>query len=79
MEVRLSLDDKLVEEVRRIAEERATTLSGLIRDHLEAHVVESAASDRRLEERSALEQSFERFQFRVGKEARERADLYIRS
>lgn len=42
MKITLSLDDKLVKEVRQIAVERDTTLTGLIRAHLEELARESA-------------------------------------
>ena len=79
MNVTLSLDDKLVREVRKIAAERDTTLTGLIRDHLMEIAAESAASGRRRREREALKRSFSQFQFRVGKRTWKREDLYVRS
>ena len=79
MNITLSLDDDLVKKVRKIALERDTTLTGLVRDHLEKLVVEQAAPGRRRREREALERSFEKFQFRVGKRTWKRADLYARS
>ena len=44
MNVTLSLDDKLVKEVRKIAVERDTTLTGLVREYLEKLATENAAS-----------------------------------
>lgn len=79
MNVTLSLEDELVKEVRKIAVERDTTLTGLIRDYLEKLAAENAASGRKRRERETLERSFERFQFKVGKRAWKRADLYARS
>lgn len=79
MNVTLSLEDELVKEVRKIAVERDTTLTGLIRDYLEKLAAENAASGRKRREREALERSFERFQFKVGKRTWKRADLYARS
>ncbi len=74
----LSLDDDLVRKIRKIAVERDTTLTGLIRSHLEQLAAEDAASGRKRREREALERSFEKFQFRVGKRTWTRADLYER-
>ena len=74
-----SLDDELVRKVRKIAVERDSTLTGLVRDYLEKLAVEDSASGRRRREREALERSFERLQFKVGKRAWKRADLYARS
>ncbi len=79
MNITLSLDDELVKKVRKIAVERDTTLTGIVRDYLERLAAENAASGRRRREREALERSFERFRFKVGKRTWKRADLYARS
>jgi hypothetical protein len=79
MNITLSLDDELIKKVRKIAVERDTTLTGIVRDYLENLAVEDAASGRRRREREALERSFKRFQFKVGKRTWKRADLYARS
>jgi hypothetical protein len=79
MNITLSLDDKLVKEVRRIAVEQDTTLTGLVRAYLEQLAAEDAKSGRRRREREALERSFRRFRFRVGEKTWRREDLYARS
>jgi len=79
MNITLSLDDKLVKEVRKIAVERDTTLTGLVRAHLEELAAEHARSGRKRREMEALEESFRRFQFRSGKRDWKREDLYVRS
>ena len=79
MNITLSLDDELVKKVRKIAVERDTTLTGMVREYLEQLAVEDATSGRRRREREALERSFERFRFKVGKRTWKRADLYVRS
>jgi predicted transcriptional regulator len=79
MNVTLSLDDELVKKVRKIAVERDTTLTGIVREYLENLAVEDSASGRKRREREALERSFKRFQFKVGKRTWKRADLYARS
>lgn len=79
MNITLSLDDDLVKELRKIAVERDTTLTGIVRDHLEKLAAEHAASGRKRRERAALERSFDQFQFRVGKRTWKRADLYART
>jgi predicted transcriptional regulator len=79
MNITLSLDDELVKKVRKIAVERDTTLTGIVRDYLENLAIEDAASGRRRREREALERSFKRFQFKVGRRTWKRADLYVRS
>ena len=79
MNLTLSLDDKLIKKVRKIAVERDTTLTGIVRDYLEKLAAEDAASGRRRREREALERSFERYHFKVGERTWKRADLYARS
>lgn len=79
MNVTLSLDPDLVRKIRKIAVERDTTLTGLIRRNLEDLVDEDATSGRRRRERRALEESFVKFAFRVGKPTWKRSDLYARS
>jgi hypothetical protein len=79
MNVTLTLDEELVKKVRKIAVERDTTLTGMIRDYLETVAADDAGSGRKRREREKLERSFERFQFKVGKRTWKRADLYVRS
>ena len=79
MNVTLTLDDELVRKVRRIAVERDSTLTGLVREYLQQLAHEDAASGRQRREREALERSFDRLQFKVGKRTWKRADLYARS
>jgi hypothetical protein len=79
MNVTLSLDEQLVKKIRRIAVERDTTLSGMIRDYLQQVAAEEERSGRRRREREALERSFTNFQFKVGRRTWKRADLYERS
>jgi hypothetical protein len=79
MNLTLSLDDKLVKEVRKIAVERDTTLTGLVRAHLEELAREHSQSGRKRREREALERTFNRFQFQLGKKTWKREDLYARS
>jgi len=79
MNLTLSLDDKLVKKVRKIAVERDTTLTGMVRGYLEELAAADAASGRKRREREALERSFESFRFKVGGQTWKRADLYARS
>ncbi len=76
MNVTLSLDDERVKKIRKIAVDRDTTVTGMIRGYLETVAAEAAAAGR---ERDALERSFERFKFKFGKRTWKRADLYDRS
>jgi len=78
MNITLTLDDRLVKEVRKIAADRDTTLTGLVRAHLEQLAAENAKSGRKRRELEALERSFERFQFKLGKKTWKREDLYDR-
>ena len=78
MNVTLSLDDNLVKKVRKIAVDRNTTLTGMIREYLERVAAEDSASGRKRREREILERSFTQFQFKVGKRTWKREDLYGR-
>jgi hypothetical protein len=79
MNITLTLDDRLIKEVRKIAVERDTTLTGLVRAHLEELAREHASSGRKRREREALERSFTQFKLKVGKKTWRREDLYARS
>ena len=79
MNITLSIDDDLVREVRKIAVERDTTLTGLVRDYLKNLAAEEARSGRKRRDRDALEHSFSRFQFRMGKKTWNREELHERS
>ena len=78
MNITLALDDDLVKEVRKIAIDRGTTLTGLIRDYLKELAAEHARSGRKRRERDALERSFRQFQFRVGTKTWSREQLHER-
>jgi len=79
MNITLSLDDNLVKEVRKLAVERDTTLTGLVRAHLQELAAEHAKSGRKRRELEALERSFEEIQVNIGKRTWKREDLYERS
>ena len=79
MNITLSLDDQLVREARKIAVERDTTLTGLIRDYLKDLAAEHSRSGRKRREREALERSFRHFQFRIGARTWSRDELHERS
>lgn len=79
MNVTLSLEDELVKEVRKIAVERDTTLTGMVRDYLKEVAAENAASGRKRREREALERTFRQVRLKVGKRTWTRADLHARS
>ena len=79
MNITLSLDDKLVKELRKLAIDRDTTLTGLVRTYLQMLAAENATSGRKRREIEALERSFKQFHFNVGKRTWKREDLYERS
>jgi len=78
MNITLSLEDDLVKEVRKIAAERDTTLTGLVRSHLRELAAEHAKSGRKRREIEALRESFEKYQFNIGKRTWKREDLHER-
>lgn len=79
MNVTLSLDEQLVKKVRKIAVDRDTTLTGLVRAYLQSLATEEASSDRKKRELERLEESFKKYQFKIGKRTWTRADLHERS
>ncbi|HEY2547638.1 MAG TPA: DUF6364 family protein [Candidatus Acidoferrum sp.] len=79
MNITLTLDDELVKEVRKIAAEQDTTLTGLVRAHLEQLAAENAKSGRKRRELEGLRRSFELVKAPVGKRTWRREDLYERS
>jgi uncharacterized protein DUF6364 len=79
MNITLSLPEDLVRRVRKIAVDRDTTLTGLVREYLNQVASQEAAVGRKRREREALERSFQEFQFRVGKKTWKREDLYERA
>jgi hypothetical protein len=78
MNITLSLEDDLVKEARKIAVERDTTLTGLVRSYLKDLAAEHARSGRKRRELEALRESFEQYQFNIGKRTWKREDLHER-
>jgi len=79
MNITLSLDEDLVKQVRKIAVERDTTLTRLVRTYLEELAREDAKSGRKRREREAVERTFAEFRLKVGEKNWKREDLYARS
>jgi Family of unknown function (DUF6364) len=79
MNVTLSLDEKLVKQVRKIAIDRDTTLTGLIREYLQRLTAEDATTGRKRRELEALERTFHEFSVKGGKHDWKREDLHVRS
>lgn len=67
MNITSALDEKVVKEARKIAIERDTTLTGLIREFLEDLVAQDTLSGRKRREREALERTLAQIHIRVGK------------
>jgi hypothetical protein len=78
MNITLSLDEKLVKEVRKIAVERDTTLTGLVRGYLQKLAAENANGDRKQRKLEALERSFKTIKLKIGTRNWKREDLYDR-
>ena len=78
MNITLSLDNDLVREVRKIAVERDTTLTGLVRAYLQEIAVEHAKSGRKRREIEQLRRSFETLKVNIGKRTWKREDLHER-
>lgn len=79
MNITLSLEEDLVKEVRKIAVDQDTTLTGLVRDYLQKLAADNARFGRKRRELQLLDDSFERFKVRIGKRNWTRADLHERS
>jgi phosphopantothenate synthetase len=77
--ITLAIDDSVVREVRKLAIERDTTLTQLVREYLEKLVADTAQTEEKQRAIERLEDSFRRFEFRVGKRTWTRADLHERS
>jgi hypothetical protein len=78
MNITLSLDDDLVKEVRKIAVERDTTLTGLVRAHLQELAAEHSQSGRKRREIEELRRSFDTLKVNIGKRTWKREDLHER-
>lgn len=78
MNITLSLDEKLIKELRKIAVDRDTTLTGMVRDYLEIVAAENSATGKKRRQREALSRTFEIFRFNVGGRSWSRADLHAR-
>ena len=81
MNVTLSLDEALVKSVRKIAVDRDTTMTAMIRNYLKQVAASASAEEgeRKRQQLEALEQSFEEFKFYGGARTWTRADLHDRT
>jgi hypothetical protein len=78
MNVTLTLDDNLVKEVRKIAAERETTLTGLVREYLQDLAAQEANTEKVRRDQQRLLETFDRLKFPMGKRTWKREDLYDR-
>ena len=78
MNITLTLEDDLVKEIRKIAVERDTTLTGLVRAYLQELAADNANSGQKRRQLEALDRSFEQIQIAAGKQTWRREDLYDR-
>jgi hypothetical protein len=78
MNITLSLDEKLVKEVRKIAVDRDTTLTGLVRDYLQKLAAENPKGDRQKRHLEALDRTFKTIKLNIGSRTWKREDLYDR-
>jgi hypothetical protein len=76
--VTLTLDDKLVKEIRKIAVERDTTLTGLVRAYLQELAAQEANSAKVRQDQQRFLETVERLKFPMGKRTWKREDLYVR-
>jgi hypothetical protein len=78
MNITVSVEETLATVVRKIAIERNTTLTELVRVYLQDLAADHAHSRDKHVERDELERSFGRFQFHVGKRTWRREQLHDR-
>lgn len=77
MNITLTLKDDLVRKIRKLAAERDTSLTCIVREHLEKLAEDSSTAAQRRQS-AALARSFEQFQFKAGTRNWKRADLHER-
>lgn len=78
MNVTLTLQDEVVRKVRRIAAERDTTLTGLVRDYLTDLARNNEGEDRQKRSLANMERAFALFSVDASPRNWTRADLYDR-
>ena len=76
MNITLSIDEEIVKKVRKIAIDKNTTLTAMVRAYLTA--VASTDSSRRAEHAARLKQSFRRMGRDMGPRTWTREDIYAR-
>lgn len=78
MKITISLNDELVKEIKMIAADRGTTITGLVRDYVTKLASECKTPETKQRELEALERSFKKFHRTLGPRTWRREDLYER-
>jgi hypothetical protein len=78
MNITLTLDDKLVKEVRKIAAEKETTLTGLVRTYLQNLAAQQLNTDKVRRDQERFLETFDHLKVSMGKRTWKREDLYDR-
>ncbi len=78
MNVTLTLDDDLVKQVRKIAVDRDTTLTGLVRNYLQNLAAQHANTDKVRRDQERFREISDRLSIPMGKRTWKREDLYER-
>lgn len=76
MDITLSIDEKVVEKVRKIALDKDTTLTAMVREYLET-VADSHMAERR-ERIRKLNETFRQYSGKMGHRTWTREDIYER-
>jgi hypothetical protein len=78
MNVTLTLEDEIVRKIRRLAAERDTTLTGLVRDYLTQLAQADETADRNARNLANLERAFQSFSVSASPRAWSRSELHER-
>ena len=78
MNVTFTLEDEIVRNVRRLAAERDTTLTGLVRAYLTELAQADETADRDARNLANLERAFQSFSVNASPRARSRSELHER-
>jgi predicted transcriptional regulator len=76
--VTLTLEDEIVRKIRRLAAERDTTLTGLVRDYLTQLAQADETVDRDARNLANLERAFQSFSVNASPRAWSRSELHER-
>jgi hypothetical protein len=76
--ITIMLDDEIVRTIRRLAAERDTTLTGLVRDYLAQLAQADETADRDTRNLANLERAFQSFSVNASPRAWSRSELHER-